>query len=75
MLCDRYPRFYRFGKVLERLAEGIASGRLAVPKYSPTFLCEKKLQQNEAFGCRIMASPNGTRDEKSEKVNFLRKRC
>lgn len=32
LLCDRYPGFYRFGKVLERLAEGIASGRIAVPK-------------------------------------------
>lgn len=32
LLCDRYPGFYRFGKVLERLAEGIASGRITVPK-------------------------------------------
>lgn len=32
MLCDRYLGFYRFGKVLERLAEGIASGRIVVPK-------------------------------------------
>jgi hypothetical protein len=32
LLCERYPGFYRFGKVLERLAEGIASGRIPVPK-------------------------------------------
>jgi len=32
VLCERYPGFYRFGKVLERLAEGIASGRIRVPK-------------------------------------------
>ena len=32
LLCKRYPDFYRFGKVLERLAEGIASGRIPVPK-------------------------------------------
>jgi hypothetical protein len=32
LLCDCYPGFYRFGKVLERLAEGIASGRITVPK-------------------------------------------
>ena len=32
LLCDRYPGFYRFGKVLERLAEGISSGRITVPK-------------------------------------------
>ncbi len=32
LLCERHPSFYRFGKVLERLAEGIASGRIPVPK-------------------------------------------
>jgi hypothetical protein len=32
LLCERYPGLYRFGKVLERLAEGIASGRIRVPK-------------------------------------------
>jgi hypothetical protein len=32
LLCERYPGFYRFGKVLERVAEGIASGRIPVPK-------------------------------------------
>lgn len=32
LLCERYPGFYRFGKVLERVAEGIATGRIAVPK-------------------------------------------
>lgn len=32
LLCERYPGFYRFGKVLERSAEGIASGRIPVPK-------------------------------------------
>ena len=32
LLCECYPGFYRFGKVLERLAEGIASGRIPVPK-------------------------------------------
>lgn len=32
LLCERYPSFYRFGKVLEQLAEGIASGRIPVPK-------------------------------------------
>ena len=32
LLSECYPGFYRFGKVLERLAEGIASGRIPVPK-------------------------------------------
>jgi len=32
LLSERYPGLYRFGKVLERLAEGIASGRIPVPK-------------------------------------------
>lgn len=32
LLCERYPGFYRFGKVLERVADGIASGRIPVPK-------------------------------------------
>jgi hypothetical protein len=32
LLCDRYPGFYRFGKALERLAEGISRGRITVPK-------------------------------------------
>jgi hypothetical protein len=30
--AHRNDTFYRFGKVLERLAEGIASGRIPVPK-------------------------------------------
>ncbi len=31
-LCERYPGLYRFGKLLERLAEGIANGSIPVPK-------------------------------------------
>jgi 7-keto-8-aminopelargonate synthetase-like enzyme len=31
-LSERYPGLYRCGKVLERVAEGIASGRIPVPK-------------------------------------------
>ena len=31
-LCARYPGFYRFAQLLERLAEGIATGRIPVPK-------------------------------------------
>ena len=32
LLCERYPGFSRFGQVLERLADGIASGRIPVPQ-------------------------------------------
>lgn len=31
-LCQRYDGFYRFAKLLERLAEGIADGSIPVPK-------------------------------------------
>jgi hypothetical protein len=31
-LCDRYDGFSRFARLLERLAEGIAYGSIAVPK-------------------------------------------
>ena len=31
-LCERYSGFYRFGKLLESLAEGIADGSIAVPE-------------------------------------------
>ena len=31
-LCERYDGFYRFGKLLERLAQGIADGNIEVPK-------------------------------------------
>ena len=31
-LCVRYPGFQRFARLLEQLAEGIASGRISVPK-------------------------------------------
>ena len=31
-LCQRYSGFYRFASLLERLAEGIANGSIAVPK-------------------------------------------
>lgn len=27
MLCARYPHFYRFAKLLEQVAEGIAAGK------------------------------------------------
>jgi hypothetical protein len=30
MLCQRYDGFYRFAKLLERLAEGIADGSIPV---------------------------------------------
>ena len=30
-LCQRYDGFYRFAKLLERLAEGIANGTIPVP--------------------------------------------
>jgi hypothetical protein len=32
MLCQRYDGFYRFAKLLERLAEGIADGSIPVPE-------------------------------------------
>ena len=32
MLCDRYDGFYRFAKLLEKLAEGIADGSIPVPE-------------------------------------------
>ena len=31
-LCERYDGFYRFAKLLELLAEGIADGSIPVPK-------------------------------------------
>ena len=31
LLCERYDGFYRFAKLLERLAEGIADGSIPVP--------------------------------------------
>lgn len=31
-LCANYPGFYRFGKLLELIAEGIQSGSIEVPK-------------------------------------------
>jgi len=31
-LCVRYDGFYRFAKLLERLAEGIAEGSIPVPE-------------------------------------------
>jgi hypothetical protein len=31
-LCERYDGFYRFAKLLERLAEGIADGSIPVPE-------------------------------------------
>ena len=31
-LCDRFDGFYRYGKLLERTAEGISSGRIKVPE-------------------------------------------
>ncbi len=31
-LCQRYDGFYRFAKLLEQLAEGIANGTISVPK-------------------------------------------
>lgn len=31
-LCQQYDGFYRFGKLLEAMAEGIASGDIEVPK-------------------------------------------
>lgn len=31
-LCARYSGFYRFGKLLEQLAEGIAEGRVEIPR-------------------------------------------
>ena len=30
-LCERYDGFYRFGKLLEALAQGIQDGRIRVP--------------------------------------------
>jgi hypothetical protein len=32
MLCQRHDGFYRFAKLLERLAEGIADGSIPVPE-------------------------------------------
>jgi len=31
-LCQQYDGFYRFAKLLERVAEGIANGSIPVPK-------------------------------------------
>jgi hypothetical protein len=30
-LCERFPSFYRFGKLLETVAQGIQDGRIRVP--------------------------------------------
>lgn len=30
-LCQQYDGFYRFAKLMERLAEGIADGSISVP--------------------------------------------
>jgi hypothetical protein len=30
-LCDRYPGFYRFAKLLETIAQGIQDGTIEVP--------------------------------------------
>jgi hypothetical protein len=32
MLCQRHDGFYRFAKLVERLAEGIADGSIPVPE-------------------------------------------
>lgn len=32
MLCTQYDGFYRFAKLLEKLAQGIADGRIPVPE-------------------------------------------
>lgn len=31
-LCDRFHGFYRYAKLLERMAEGISSGRIKIPE-------------------------------------------
>lgn len=31
-LCCRFPRFHRFGNILETLATGIATGEIQVPE-------------------------------------------
>ncbi len=31
-LCNQYPGFYRFGKLLEMIASGVADGIIDVPK-------------------------------------------
>ncbi len=31
-LCERYEGFYRFGKLLESLAQGISDGSIRVPR-------------------------------------------
>ena len=31
-LCESFPDLYRYGKILERIAEGIQSGAIKVPK-------------------------------------------
>ena len=31
-LCERYDGFYRFAKLLELMAQGIADGSIEVPK-------------------------------------------
>jgi hypothetical protein len=32
LLCQRYAGFYRFATLLERLAQGIADGRIPTPQ-------------------------------------------
>jgi hypothetical protein len=31
-LCESFPYFYRYAKILEQIAEGIQSGAIKVPK-------------------------------------------
>ncbi len=31
-LCESFPDFYRYAKILERIAEGIQSGAIKAPK-------------------------------------------
>ncbi len=31
-LCESFPEFFRYAKILERIAEGIRSGAIKVPK-------------------------------------------
>jgi hypothetical protein len=31
-LCESFPDFYRYANILERIAEGIQSGAIKVPK-------------------------------------------
>ena len=44
-LCARYDGFYRFAKLLERLAEGIADGSIPMPEWRQTI--------KSRTGCRV----------------------